>query len=151
MKSLSKLTFVLLLCLTTAVSFSQTATAPKQKIFANFPNTIHCSVTEFSNAFTAVEGQRIILSFSDDFKFSGTVITNMIKYANLQTMTIRSSDIDNTIFQLSKQLNTDNSVSFVGRIINAGASDGYEIKRDLTGNYNFEKLDAEKVLVECNL
>lgn len=149
MKYLSKLMFAGLLCLTTAAGFSQSQATTKPKIFGAYPNTINCLSSEFSNAFTATEGQHVILTFSDDFKFSGTVITNIVKYSNLQTMTIKSDLSDNTIFHLSKQTNTDNSIAYVGRIMNSNASDGYQIKRDAGGNYKFEKLDAEKVLQEC--
>ena len=151
MKPLCKLMLLLLLCLTSAVGFSQAQHTSKQPIFSVYPNTINCSVSEFSNAFTATEGQHIILSFSDNFKFAGTVISNIVKYSNLQSLVIRSDDSGNTIFHLSKQVNADNTISFVGRILNSNASDGYEIKRDLAGNYKFEKVDAEKVLQECNL
>ncbi len=151
MKPLSKLMFALLLCLTTAAVHSQTQNSSKPKIFAAFPNTINCSVAEFSNAFAATEGQRLILAFSDNFKFSGTVVSNIIKYSNLQSLVIKSDDADNTIFHLSKQTNPDNSISFVGRIMNSNASDGYEIKKDQSGNYKFEKINAEIVRPECNL
>ena len=151
MKSLSKPMFALLLCLTTISGISQSSESIKPKIFAGFPNTINCSVSEFSNAFTATEGQHIILSFSDNFKFSGTVISNIVKYSNLQSLTIRSDQSDKTIFHLSKQINQDNSISYVGRIINPTAADGYQIKKDLSGNYKFEKTDADKVLQTCNL
>ena len=151
MKPFCKLMLLLLLCFTTAASFSQAQHASKQQIFSAFPNTINCSVSEFSNAFTAAEGQHIILSFSDNFKFSGTVISNIVKYSNLQSLIIRSDESGNTIFHLSRQVNADNTISFVGRILNPNASDGYEIKKGLAGNYNFEKLVTEKVLQECNL
>ena len=141
----------MLLCLITAAGHSQTLPVSKPAIFSSFPNTISCAVSEFSNAFTAVEGQRVILTFSDNFKFAGTVISNIVKYSNLQSLTIRSEESDKTIFHLSRQVNADNTVSYVGRIMNSTASDGYEIRRDLTGNYKFEKVNAERVLQECNL
>lgn len=150
MKFLSKLMFAGLLCLTTAAGFSQSPTTAKPKIFAAYPNTINCSSSEFMNAFTAMEGQHVILTFSDDFKFSGTVITNIVKYSNLQTMTIKSDLSDNTIFHLSKQISSETGVSYVGRIMNSNASDGYQIKKDDVGNYKFEKIDAEKILQECS-
>jgi hypothetical protein len=140
-----------MLCLATVTCFSQTSNTAKPKIFSNFPNTINCAVTEFSNAFTAIEGQHIILTFSNNFKFSGKVISNVVKYSNLQSLTIQSDLSDKTVFHLSKQINTDKSVSYVGRIMNPTASDGYQIKTDQAGNYKFEKIDTEKVLQECNL
>ena len=151
MKPLGKLIFALMLCLSTTAGFSQNTQVAKPKIFGNFPNTINCSISEFINAFSVLEGQHIILSFSDDFKFSGTVISNVVKYSNLQSMTIQSDLSDKTIFHLSKQINDDNSVSYVGRIMNSTASDGYQIKKDMAGNYKFEKIDAERVLQDCNL
>lgn len=151
MKSPGKLIFAILLCLSNTSGFSQTSQVAKPKIFSNFPNTINCTVSEFRNAFSATEGQHIILTFSDDFKFSGTVISNAVKYSNLQSMTIQSDLSDKTIFHLSKQINFDNSVSYVGRIMNSTASDGYQIKKDMAGDYKFEKFDAEKVLQDCNL
>ena len=146
MKSLSKLMFALLLCLAATTGFSQ---ALKPKIFDGFPNTINCPVIEFINAFNVTDGQHIILSFSDNFKFSGTVISNVVKYSNLQSMTIRSDESDKTIFHLSKQINEDNSVSYIGRIMNPTAADGYQVKKDGLGNYKFEKTDTEKILQEC--
>jgi hypothetical protein len=140
----------LLLCIITAAGYSQTAHISKQKLFDAFPKTIHCPVDEFNSALTAMEGQHVVLTFSEHFKFAGTVINNMVKYNNLQSLTIRSDESANTIFHLSRIINGDNSFSYTGRILNSNASDGYEIKKDLSGNYSFEKLDAEKILVECN-
>lgn len=151
MKPLRKLTFALLLSLTTAAGFSQNAINVKQRIFDGSPSSVNCPASEFSNAFSAVEGQHITLFFSDHLKFSGTVISNIVKYSNLQSVTIRSDDAESTIFHLSKQINEDNSISYVGRIMNSGAADGYEIRKDETGRYKFEKVNAEKILQVCNL
>ena len=151
MKLLSKLSLAMILCLLTSTGFTQTAKPPKQAIFSDFPNKINCPASELSNAFSAVDGQHIVLYFSDNFKFSGTVISNVVKYNNLQSMSIRSDNAENTIFHLSKLINEDNTVSYVGRIINTNAADGYEIKRDVAGNYKFEKSMADKILQECNL
>lgn len=106
---------------------------------------------EFVQAFTAREGQHIVLFFSDNFKFSGTVVSNVEKYSNLQSMTIKSDQSEHIIFHLSRQLLEDNSISFVGRIMSPNASDGYQIKKSQTGNYSFEKIDAQKILQDCNL
>lgn len=149
MKTLIKPMLAILLCLTTSAGFSQTSTVSKPAIFGSFPNTIDCAVSTFINAFNLTEGQHIILSFSDNFKFSGTVTSNIVKYSNLQSMTIQSDQSDKTIFHLSKQINDDFSQNYVGRIMNSTASDGYQIKRDISGNYKFVKVETEKLLQEC--
>lgn len=147
MKPLSKTLLVLLLCLTTVVSFSQIT---KPNVFSQFPEVIDCSVTQFSNAFAAREGETITLSFSNNFIITGKVISNLQKYANLQSMTIQVPAYANAVFHLSKQTNDDNSTSFVGRILSTEARDGYEIKRDAIGDYKFQKIEEEKIRQLCS-
>ena len=149
MKTLIKPMLAIFVCLTTSAGFSQTSSVSKQAIFDNYPNTIDCAVSTFINAFNLTEGQHITLTFSDDFKFSGTVTSNIVKYSNLQSMTIQSDQSDKTIFHLSKQIKDDFSQNYVGRIMNPTASDGYQIKRDISGNYKFVKVETEKILQEC--
>jgi len=139
----------LLLSLFTASAFCQEVAKPKN--FAEFPNTINCSVFEFHNAFTAREGQQVVLSFANNFRFAGTVLQNMAKYDNLQTMTIKSDQFENTIFHLSKQMLDGNTVSYVGRIISPNAADGFQIRKENTGNYILEKTESNRVLQECHL
>ena len=140
--------FALTFCLMTVAGFSQTPSKPA--IFANYPDQIDCSPAQFSNAFNFTEGQAITLSFPSNFTISGRVISNEVKYSNLQTMTIQVPDFDNAVFHLSKQINDDNSVTYVGRIMNKNAADGYRIIKDAAGNYKFQKLETAKVLQECN-
>ncbi|MFN8249331.1 MAG: hypothetical protein U0T68_10300 [Ferruginibacter sp.] len=149
MTLLRKSFFVALITLIAAPAFSQSSPTVKPAIYASYPNSINGSSSEFASAINATEGQHIVLTFSDNFKFSGTVISNVVKYSNLQSVVIRSDESSNTIFHLSKQTNADNSVSYVGRIINKEASDGYEIKTDMSGNYIFQKSETEKVMPEC--
>lgn len=151
MKLLSKLTLAFSVCLLSISGFSQTGKAPKPTIFSDYPDKIKCPSSELSFAFSATEGEHIVLFFSDNFRFSGTVISNVVKYSNLQSMVIRSDASENTIFHLTKQINEDNTITYIGRIINSNASDGYEIKKDITGNYKFEKSMSEKILQDCHL
>lgn len=151
MKLLSTLTLAFSLCLLSVTGFSQTGKAPKPKIFSDFPDKINCPSSELSYAFSTSEGEHIVLFFTDNFRFSGTVISNVVKYDNLQSMVIRSDASENTIFHLTKQINEDNTVTYIGRIINSNAADGYEIKKDITGNYKFEKAMYDKILQDCHL
>ncbi|MEO6491136.1 MAG: hypothetical protein ABIO04_14435 [Ferruginibacter sp.] len=149
MKSLNKVALALLFCLTATAGFTQHSSKPA--LFGNYPPIINCSAFEFNNALAAAEGQHVVLFFSDNFKFSGTVISNVVKYSNLQSITIKSDQMENTIFHLSRQQLDGDNVSFVGRIISPNANDGYEIKKDTAGNYKLEKIEASKILQECNL
>lgn len=124
---------------------------PKLKQFNNFPETINCSEEELSKIFTALPGQTISLSFSNSFTFSGTVTSNLSKYANLQSAVIVSPDYSNTIFSVSKIINEDGSTGYIGRILNKNFFDGFELKRNTSGNYQLKKVETDRVIQDCNL
>lgn len=147
MKSLCKSLLVLLLCLSFAVSFSQ---VKKPAVFSRFPDVIDCSETQFSNAFSAKEGETVTLSFSDNFIISGKVISNVQKYANLQSMTIQLPAYANAIFNLSKQTEKGQDIAYVGRILSTEAMDGFEIKKDAKGNYSFQKVEEQNLRQICS-
>ncbi|MCC7379373.1 MAG: hypothetical protein IT255_08445, partial [Chitinophagaceae bacterium] len=86
-----------------------------------------------------------------NFNFSGIVTSNIVKYANLQSVVIKSPDFSNTIFSVSKILNDDGTVSYTGRIINQNFFDGFELKKNLAGNYQLIKIETDKVIPVCFL
>ena len=147
MKRLIPFALALLLCVTSKIGFSQNVTKPKQ--FNNFPDIINCTVAELSKAFTTSPGQQISLSFSDNFSFGGAVISNTVKYSNLQSANIKSPVFNNSIFNISKRINNDNSITYVGRIINRDYFDGYELKKNAAGNYQLIKIETDKVIQNC--
>ncbi|HQW84492.1 MAG TPA: hypothetical protein PK987_08530 [Ferruginibacter sp.] len=148
MKHYAPYALSLLLCVISTTGFSQDNTA-KPKQFSSFPTVIDCSQTELSRIFTAPQGQYINLQFASNFNFSGTVTSNIVKYANLQSAIIKSPDFSNTIFSVSKILNEDGTVSFTGRIINKNYFDGFELKKNLAGNYQLVKIETDRVIPDC--
>lgn len=147
MKLHSKNLLLLLLCLISATSFSQSA---QKKVYAAYPDVVECNTEEFRNAFTKTEGENISLNFSDDLTISGTVIHNSWKYDNLQSLTIKVPAFADAIFHLSKQVDQQKNITYVGRIFSPDASDGYEIKQDLGGNYQLKKITVERLRPTCN-
>jgi hypothetical protein len=129
--------------------FCQTIQKPKQ--FSNFPSIINCSEQELSKVFTTSPGQNISLSFSDNFTFSGTVKSNISKYANLQSAVIVSPDYSNTIFSVSKVIKSDGTFSYVGHIINKSYFDGFDLKKNTAGVYELKKIETDRVIQDCNL
>lgn len=150
MKHYAPYALSVLLTLTAMTGFSQSSN-PKPKQFNDFPETINCSEPELGRVFTASSGQHISLSFSNNFTFSGTVTSNLVKYANLQTAVVVSPDYSNTIFSVSKITNKDNTISYVGRIINKNYFDGYELKRNITGDYQLLKIETDRIMPDCKL
>jgi len=122
----------------------------KPKQFSSFPDRINCSEQELARVFSASAGQVISLSFSDNFTFTGSVKSNIAKYANLQSAVIVSPDYSNTIFNVSRITNDDGTYSYVGRIINKNYFDGFELKKNTTGNYQLKKIETDRVIQDCS-
>ena len=102
-------------------------------------------------AFQNNAGQSVTIPLGQSFNFSGKVISNVQKYENLRIIIIKSTTWQNTLLQLAKTTNADNIVTFSGRIINPGAADGFEIKRESLGSYKLKKTQTDKIFEPCNI
>ena len=150
MKRLAPYALMLILSIISAAGFSQNPNGTKPKQFNNYPDVINCPESELIRVFAFSEGQDINLNFSNDLLFPGKLTSNMVKYSNLQTAVIKSAYFNNSVFNVSKRINTDNSITYVGRIINVNYFDGYELKRDVAGNYKLIKIETDKVIQPCS-
>ncbi len=148
MKSYANFALVLFLSVISLTGFAQTIPAKPQQ-FNNFPSTINLSADVLESLFSSAEGENINLEGSDNFSFNGKVTSNLVKYSNLQTAVLRSPEYDNTIFSVSKITNADNSITYLGRIINKKYFDGFELKKNENGNYQLIKMETDKVIQDC--
>ena len=78
------------------------------------------------------------------------MVNNVVKYSNLQSAVIKSPAFHNSIFSISKITNKDNSISYVGRIVNKNYFDGYELKKNAAGNYQLIKMETDRVIQDCS-
>jgi hypothetical protein len=140
----------LLFCLVCETGFSQNPGVTKPKQFTDYPDVIDCPVTELDRIFTSTPGDNISLTFSRSFSFSGPVVSNAARYSNLQTANIKSPFFNNSLFNISRRIDAANNVVYVGRIINRDFFDGYELKRNESGNYQLVKIETDKVIQSCN-
>jgi len=140
---------LLMLTLSATTAFSQNPTG-KPNQFSSFPRLVNCSETEFERALSAPKGQTVSLAFSDSFVFTGEVISNVVKYGVLQTILVKSPAYNNSLFSISRIINADRSVKYVGRIVNKKYADGFELKQDVTGRYQLEKVETDKVMPDCS-
>jgi len=150
MKKLLPYILLLQISFFSVTGFSQNSNIPKPVLFNNFPDVINCSEAALSSIFNSARGQNISLSFSDNFLFSGSVTSNILKYSNLQTAVVKSAVLNNTIFSVSKITNKDNSVLYKGRIINNNYFDGYELQRNVTGSYQLVKIETGRFMQDCS-
>ncbi len=151
MKTLTQAVVILLLMTTTQIGFAQQKTdAISKEIFANFSREINFSKSVLQSTMSAKSGESIAISFNNDFIFKGVVLSNGIQYENLQTVIIKSTLLPNALLQLSKITNEDLSESYVGRIINTDANDGYSIEKAEANNYKIEKIEMRDILQDCS-
>jgi hypothetical protein len=152
MLSARKTMSVLLVCLCICASgFAQQTTEVKPKVFGNLPSSITISESLLQSFFSLSPSQEITLDFGSSFTFPCKVLSKQAKFNNLQTVIVKSPSFGNAIFQVSRITNDDNSISYVGRIMNEKAFDGFAIKKSSDGTYKLEKFETGNILDECKL
>ncbi len=150
MKSLRTNILMLFCCFSVTTAFSQKTDTAKPHYFAALPAYIPVSQDVFTQSLSATAGDKTQLTFSSDFTFNGTVISNEQKYSNLQTVIIRSNQYGNALFQVSMITNSNKEVSYVGRLMPTAGADGFEIKKDQNNQYHLQKFETAKILQDCS-
>jgi hypothetical protein len=125
---------------------AQVVTERRPQLFAAFAKTINFPKTELEKIFTTPEGRTIKLSLGDNVGLIGVITSSIQRYHNLQSVVVRLNNLDNTIFGISKRTNDDNSISYVGRIINTKYADAFEVKSDASGNYFINKTNTANLI-----
>lgn len=148
MKSLQKPLFVLLLSIISTVAFPQKKNV---SLFQGIPDQLKCEIAQFEKAFSQKANSFVSFNFGHQFTFSGKVISITQRYHNLSSVVVESPRYNNALFHLSRQVNKDNSISWVGRIMSTSSNDGFEIKKDAKGNYSLLKINTARLLETCKL
>lgn len=145
MKTLRKLIAFCFLITTVMAANAQTTTMQRQPMFKNSAEKLPAAITELDKAFTAAEGTELNFKFHN-FSFSGIVQRNIKRYDNLTSVIIKSTSLKNTLLSLSKRINDDQSVTYIGRILSDHASDGYELIKNADGSYVFHKISTDDLI-----
>lgn len=146
MKTISK---VFMLCIILTVcnnTNAQVTISSRPLLFSNFSANIPTAVAELNKAFHGAEGSLIELNFANNFSITGTVSSSVQRYANLSSVIIKLTSLHNSLLSISKRINDDNSITYVGHIINEKYADGYELKKDRYGSYTFNKIKTEDLI-----
>lgn len=118
----------------------------RPQLFSAFAKTINFPKTELEKIFATPEGKSIKLTLGTNVGFSGVVSSSIQRYHNLQSVIIKLNNLDNTVFGISKRTNDDNSITYVGRIINTKYADAFELKTDANGNYFINKRNTADLI-----
>jgi hypothetical protein len=146
MKTISKVFVLCIILFTSYNAGAQVISSSRPYLFNNFSTNIPTAVAELDKAFLAAEGSSIQLNFASNFSFTGTVSSSVHRYGNLSSVIIKLPSLHNTLLSISKRINDDNTVTYVGRIINEKYADGYELKKDNYGNYTLNKIKTEDLI-----
>jgi len=125
---------------------AQVVTERRPSLFAAFAKTIDFPKTELEKIFTTPEGRTIKLSLGNNVGLTGVVTSSIQRYHNLQSVIVKLNNLDNTVFGISKRTNDDNSISYIGRIINTKYADAFELKTDAHGNYFINKRNTADLI-----
>ena len=146
MKTIQKIFVLAILIAVTIDTKAQVAKASRPDLFGASSEKINASISELDKAFGADEGSPIQLKFTDKFSFTGVVYSSIKRYNKLSSVIIKSLILNNSLLSITKRINDDNSITYVGRIINEKYADGYELVKDNSGNYSFTKIRTADLL-----
>jgi hypothetical protein len=121
----------------------------KPNLFAAYPNQITCSEQQLSQLFTANTGNTVSLILPGNLLLQGQVKNKTTKYGQIQTLAIQLPAFGNILLSVSKRQNAQNSTVYSAHLISNQFADGYQLKRNSNGLYQFEKIETEKLLPVC--
>jgi ribosomal protein S4E len=125
---------------------AQVANERRPQLFASFAKSINFPKTQLEKIFATPEGRTIKLSLGDNVGLTGVISSSIQRYHNLQSVVIKLNNLDNTVFGISKRTNDDNSITYIGRIINTKYADAFELKTDANGNYFINKRNTADLI-----
>ncbi len=146
MKHLNKaIVLIALLCSFNNLKAQNTADR-RPKIFSAFSDKISFPNSELEKIFNTPEGKSIKLSLGTNVGFSGLIVSSLQKYSNLKSVILRLDNLDNSTLGISKRVNDDKSITYIGRIVNSKYADAFELKADAAGNYSINKTKTENLI-----
>ena len=146
MKTISRIFVVCIILSASYKANAQVMASSRPYLFDKFLANIPTAVIELNKAFLAAEGSSVQLNFSNNFSFAGTVLSSVQRYANLSSVIISFPSLHNSLLSISKRINDDHTITYVGRIVNEKYADGYQLKKDNYGNYTFNKIKTEELI-----
>ena len=145
MKIMYKVMALCIIILTYSYSAqAQILTSNRQNYFSKVAEKLPTATSELEKAFTIPEGAKVKINFAD-FSFEGIVTSSIKRYDNLYSVVVKAPGLNNTLLAISKRINDDKTISYVGRIINQKYADGFEL-RENNGTYSMNKIRTDALI-----
>jgi hypothetical protein len=138
------------LCITltfTLAFIAMLSNARAQKMFDALPETAKFLPSAVESIFNLNPGSAVDVKFTQGFHVTGVIKSNMKVYDNLQTVVIESSNYKANLF-ISKTVDQDNKIKYVGRMFGRGFQDGIELNVDNAGKNIIKKINLKDMIVE---
>ena len=145
MKIIIKMAILAIAILVSYSSNAQILTSNRQNYFNKYAERLPANVSELEKAFTTKEGGKVKINFGN-FSFFGIVTSSVKRYENLQSIVVKSPDLNNTLLAISRRINEDKTISYVGHIINEKYADGFELRKDSNGSYAMNKIKTDALI-----
>lgn len=145
MKIMYKMAAICAIMMISYTGQSQIHTSSRHNYFDKYAANLQTPEAELSKAFSVPEGGKVKLTFGD-FAFNGIVTSSIKRYDNLYTVIVKSPGMNNTLLSISKRINDDKTITYVGRIINNNYADGFELKRENNGSYTMQKIKTDALI-----
>jgi hypothetical protein len=124
---------------------AQILTSNRQNYFSKYAEKLPTATSELEKAFTATEGAKVKINFAG-LSFNGIVTSSIKRYDNLYSVVIKAPGLSNSILAISRRINDDNTISYVGRIINEKYADGFELRKEGNGSYAMNKIRTDALI-----
>ena len=145
MKIITKMAILAIAIMVSYSSHAQILTSNRQNYFNKYAERLPANVSELEKAFSTEEGGKVKINFGN-FSFYGIVTSSVKKYENLQSIVVKSPDLNNTLLAISRRINEDKTISYVGHIINEKYADGFELRKDNDGSYAMNKIKTDALI-----
>lgn len=145
MKIITKMMMLCVIVFSSYASMAQVLTSNRQNYFSKYSQKLPTVESELEKAFQVPEGDKVKINFAD-FSFNGIIISSVKRYDNLYSVLVKAPGLDNTMLAISKIINPDKSVSYIGRIINQNYADGFELRKENDGSYAMNKIRTDALI-----
>ncbi len=150
MKHCTQLVLALLCMLASVSSPAQKRSSAKPFLFKEYPNTISCTEQQLASLFTYGNNDEVTLLLPNGLALKGPVRWYARKYSNLQTVSIKLTEFNNTLFSVSRRFDAANNFIYVAHLFNPDFADGYELEHKEGSNYQLVKMDTNKIIQICS-
>jgi hypothetical protein len=119
----------------------------KSPLFSKLPQKVAASKLHIDRLFSIADSGHIKIPLSDNNFFEGVVLEKVRKNQNVVSMNVKITNYEGAMLTVSKIVNDDQTVNYVGRIVSIKHGDVYMLTFE-DNKFYFTKSMQSTMLVE---